>query len=164
MTKRLDKHQIVGIDIDSTLIGAPTSPLLVDWIKQNHKSKELHVVTFRTDLWYKKIPDDFLKEDIDINWFASINGLPDFMYNTYVQRNHYYKALNGKRYNKARNILKFYNIAEKDLDNNWNDLITWKGLKCFELGATVLIDDDLEKVQVGCTKHNIELIDSLSLR
>jgi hypothetical protein len=46
----LHKHDIIGIDVDDTLLGRnPTKYILWDFIAEHHKTKTFHLITFRIE-------------------------------------------------------------------------------------------------------------------
>ena len=160
--ERLNKHQKIGIDIDATLIDGPKSRLLQEWCKDNHKTKELHLVTFRYNADFHFIGQDLIDADVDISMFRGVHGSPAELmieYLTLVNKVGFrWKAKNEAKWIRS---LAYHKILHDDFIKVEDLAHEWKGLKCKELGLTCLIDDMEESVLPGCMKHGIEFIHSL---
>lgn len=124
--KRLIEHQIIAWDFDDTLIGHVNSHRFHHYIR-NNPQQEHHIVTFRDDEWATMIERDL--EEVGLLKREDFTGVHNF--------------LDKDRF---RGII---------LNLNDDPTMNWKGLKCSEIGATILIDDMTDHVIKGCDKHGI---------
>ena len=159
---KLNRHHKIGVDVDSTLINGPNSHIIQQWCRENHETKELHIVTFRYGLDFDHfLPIDLDEAGVDIKMFKGVHGSPKEKFidywtwvNTVGLRNqpHEAKWLRALAHHKI-DLEKFTEL--ETFANNW------KGFRCKELGLTALIDDMENSVLPGCTNHGIEFIHAL---
>ena len=136
---RLEKHDVIGLDLDNTLIEGRNSRLLWQFIKE-HPEKKFWIITFRTGLLAKEqtIWDEIRDfSGLDSSWFEGIQTVDE---QTYLKAN-----------------------INKSIPNI-NDYIKWKGKTCKELGCTVLVDDMPEMTKYGCDLYSVDFVDSRTLR
>jgi len=159
----LNNHDVIGLDMDDTLMYGYRSHILQDWILKNYPLKELWVVTFRTGVYVNTVFDELKGVGLKSHMFKGIKSVPSQLYFKHKEAANAYiiKNQNLKKYYR---FLEYKNYTEKDLEKNYNDYLEWKGLACKEIGATILLDDLPDKVLPGCDKYNIDFINSLQLQ
>lgn len=153
MFDRLPHHDVVGLDIDETLINGRYSHELLEWCRTT--TSQLHVITFRTNS-YGAIRD--LQEwGYDMDWFTSLTVMPVDLSIRY-DKALYWVRLSTYRQDKA---IRRGEITARDLINFRADIQEyreWKGKTCHSRSATVLVDDMAVMVLPGCRKYNVEFL------
>ena len=158
----LKQHDIIGWDIDRTLIAGPNSELFREYVKR-HPEKQHHLITFRSsqhDLDNMKY--DLCFSDFSIDLFSGIHCVPadvgrsmysydpvhlslachpDISDETFFRNT----SMRNNRQEMVRNLIAFNNF---------------KPLKCREIGSGVLIDDMVRTLKDPCERHGVTLIDS----
>lgn len=138
ITQRLDKHQIIAIDFDETLIYHKHSIQLWGFIIRN-PDKKYWIITFRTGAYSdpQVIWSELYSEsNLDRSCFEGIISIPVNLYTDYIT--------------KPGNETKM-------------KYIRWKAEVAKSLNCTVLIDDRPDKVEQGCVELGIEFIDTKTL-
>jgi hypothetical protein len=163
--KVLNTHAGIGIDIDQTLINGPGSQFLQNWVMEFHDKVELHLITFRTGIWFDQLSDDVFRWGIEPHMFKGVHGIPTHIASPFWDLckkvgDKSSKTFNRKKFERG---LLHHKVTEEDYDLLQLNLAMWKGAKCKELGLTALIDDIEHWVVPGCIAHDVAWIDSLKL-
>ena len=161
--RKLASHKGIGVDIDHTLINGPGSPLLQEWIKENHQQVELHLITFRDGKDFDLVERDITTFGITFDMFKGLHGVPAHIGPPFWAMS----SRVGIRENVFRpkwlRALDYHKHTEEEYETLFQNIAMWKGAKCAELGLTALIDDLEHFVVPGCTSHGIEWINALAL-
>lgn len=132
---KLDRHDVIAVDFDGTLVDNPGADHLWKYIRENYKRKQFHIVTFR----FKSHADQCLPI---LNMLHRING----------------KAPTAEMF---RSVEYRPMLTE---DDNYDDLpMEFKALVCKRIGATVIIDDLVDLISEHCEKHDVEVVNALDL-
>lgn len=142
MIERLNKHHILGLDLDKTLINHPNSYLLHDYIKA-HPDKRFWIITHRSHDLVPQIWPDIERTILDRSDFEGFKAIPDEMYEAYARAETQRRA----------------GIITGELTASEKAYFSWKGMTCHQLGCTVLVDDKPSLNQLGMDRYGIELID-----
>lgn len=163
--KILNDHQIVGLDLDGTLINGKRSAYLKGWCNTYHADKKLHIITFRTDGFFRQWKDDLLNFGYRAEWFVEVHGIPTNIWSAYSEATRFFKGVENNPRKLERKRME-YGLSERDLDDfiaAIRECYEWKGKHCQAIGATVLVDDVPNAVTPGCDKYGIQFIDSATL-
>jgi FMN phosphatase YigB (HAD superfamily) len=139
--KNMEKHKIVGWDMDGTLYDHPLSEVFSEFIRVNPYNQEFHVVTFRSHGYERYIDCDLRSLDLDRSYFAGVHNVDDQTYHNYEV---------ARKIGRNQEAIDAY--------------MTWKGKICHDVGATLLLDDMTDLVIRGCDKYGIEHIHPDDLR
>lgn len=143
----LKNHATIGWDVDGTLIENRASKRMFDFIKSTPEKRHC-VVTFRTHDMISTLERDLAFFGIkDIGIFDEVYSVPPNVWLEWV-------LLQDKRQNKrmtGKLLLPEITYME------------WKGFCCKKEGLSILVDDDLHNVKMGCDRYKIALIDSNKL-
>lgn len=138
----LDKHDIIGWDIDGTLVGHVRARMMYKYILA-HPEKKHYLVTFRSGFmnnnpWPEMVWDDLIRAD---------SGLfrEHFVALVHMTTEEYDENCSGRNGNIYAGPTDFYK--------------EWKGMHCNLHGITVLVDDNAEHVLSGCKKYGIAYVD-----
>lgn len=130
---QFDSHERIGIDFDGTLVGHKHSWLIQRYIAEN-QHKQFYIITFRShgmqDRIERDLRDSVKKTGIDLNikHFTGIHNIADGLYENHL-------ALKGDP-----------------------DYISWKAVKCAEIGCTILIDDMAELIHEHFPERGIIIV------
>lgn len=156
----LNSHDIVALDIDDTLVAGPKSLELQDWVSKNHDKKEIHLVTFRTGFNFQQVDGTLRWYNVPKEWFKGIHGIPQNVSELYYMARNV-KDLLRDRPAKADRVLNYHKLDLDQVDKLILDAKLWKGKKCKEIGATVLVDDLEYMVLPGCEHYGIQFVSSI---
>lgn len=157
--EELNKHQIIGLDMDETLIEGPCSYLLREWVKENFIKKELWIITFRTGPYVAQVWGDLAPYRLGREQFAGLKAIPPHLHSDYwlIKKGFAYKDSNPGKFERFLAANKLTpELAQKKHDA----LLHWKGEACASVGATVLVDDLPDMVLPGCIANNIQFINA----
>jgi hypothetical protein len=101
-----------------------------------------HIVTFRDASWAARIPRELEMLGLDPGRFASIENCPEPLHDLFYAGRHGSCA------------------PPAILDGAAHNFLRWKGLKAHQLGCTILVDDAVEWVRIGCLDYGVELLDA----
>ena len=146
MIERLNKHYMIGLDLDKTLINHPKSYLLQEYVNE-HPDKKFWIVTHRSHGLVSQIWPDIESTILDRSDFEGFRAIPDEMYEAYLRVE----------------IQRRAGIISGEFTDNEKAYFSWKGMICQKLGCTVLVDDKPSLNQLGMDRFNIELIDTNDL-
>lgn len=147
---RLEKHNILAIDFDDTLIGHKNSQRICDHIRYN-PSKTYWIITFRTGPW---ADTDIMEQELyhmsglTLDRFEGIKSIPKHIYDGHTSINSDRKA----------------GVPEETLSRREEVFKEWKGKTAAELGCTVLIDDIADWTEEGCGKHGVDFVNTHSIK
>lgn len=162
MQHKLNQHNVVGLDIDGTLINGPASLLLQNWVLDNFAERDVHLVTFRTGEDLDMVWKDLAEVGLFNNHFKGLHSIPLSIGQTFWKMTRLVGFRNEMFEPKWKRALKHHKVDEADYLNLEHQVQHWKGKKCAELGATVLVDDLEYFVKPGCDLHGIEFIHALN--
>jgi hypothetical protein len=131
--KRLADHKIIAWDFDDTLVGHAGSRRFQEFIKANPYGQEHHIVSFRSHGMEQQFDRDLFESCGDLLTLADFKGIhnvPDTLY---------------EEHRPTRLII---NLVE-------DPYLTWKGMICDQIGATVLVDDMSDFVARGCEQYGV---------
>lgn len=137
------RHSAIGWDLDLTLIGHKASAAMHDFIRSTPDIRHV-IITFRSHGLQDRVWSDLEAElgAAPRSSFAAVANIDDATVFGFRRVN---------QHRRTGRILGPLSPAEVLYR-------TWKGRACAELGATVLIDDMTEYVELGCKLHGIELL------
>jgi hypothetical protein len=132
----LDIHDAIAWDVDETLLNGPNSSFFRNYIAASPHERHF-LVTFRTPRsWAEDALIELARVGLNPKHIAGVSSIPDQLWEAYASRKHAYD------------------------ENLVGQFFRWKGMEAARLGCTVLVDDLIDAVILGCTEHKIELIDS----
>lgn len=157
----LNFHTRIGVDIDETLVGSNQRKIKLWKYIKNNPNKKYWLITFRTGSFLDQAYRDIEIESkgvITRNNFEGIYGIPSELSIAFHRVSPFinFRKTNPKIWEKIR--IHMPNLDE--LANQYDLSREWKGKKCYELGCTILVDDNIDAVLPGCKKYNVELLDS----
>lgn len=133
--QKLDRHDIIAVDFDGTLVDNPGSIHLWKYIRDNHERKQFHIVTFR----FKHDADHCLPI---LNLLSKRTGI----------------APTAEMFRSVE-----YRPVLNESDSYDNLPQEFKALVCKRIGATVIIDDLVDVIGEHCDRHGVEVVDALAL-
>lgn len=161
----LNKHQIIGWDLDETLINGVNS---IAWRKFVHDNPTKHhwIITFRNleqskSAW-EELSSEFLYP-LNQEHFQGLLFLPDknrIPYDTlpWTLR----KAdVTKDPTPKDQRSLEIHKLSWEDVRYRQNLSKHWKAQACNSVNATVLVDDLQDVVEEGCLLHGVKFVYSL---
>lgn len=152
----LDKHAVLGWDMDGTLVDGPNSEYFLRYIAA-HPEKRHHVVTFRDRAWATQTWSELRSHGLDAKaLIKSVENCPEIIHDSYMFQKRY--AAYGDRCFEFFNQAAGQNMTLEQFNEFRNTYPVWKGMKCAQLGATILIDDKPEWVEPGCAKFGVEFL------
>lgn len=132
----LGPHQVIGWDVDGTILDHPNAPVMHRYIIDNPEKRHI-IVTFRSHGWQNEIFSELAAmHDVFAGpeHFDGILNVPDDVFIRFQRH--------------SSRVL-------KSQERNVRDYIEWKGRVCKEAGITVLVDDNPHHVLPGCDMHGI---------
>ena len=136
-------HAAIGWDLDLTLVGHPASDALHDFIRTTPHIRHV-IVTFRPTSTRDTVWADLAKLPTApaAHCFLAAETIDDDLAATF-QRLRRYRAqgLYAGPHSPAETLY-----------------FHWKGEVCARWGATVLVDDMIDHVRLGCTASGIQLL------
>ncbi len=157
--QELDSHQKIGVDIDGTLINGFMSRLLQQYIKENHSTKEFHLITFRDNEQIKTLWMEFYKVGIEMHWFKSFHNLEEDLNKQWLKNCDKVAHIKSNQ-KKLDRALNHHKISKEDYIKTFDDINHFKAKICLKLGCTILIDDMEELVIGGCEFHKIDFLNA----
>lgn len=159
---RLDSHDIIAWDFDETLIDNEHSTKFHDYILSN-QDKEHWIVTFRDKQEALRCFPilRFINNDLTSDKFKGLIFLGEEIAAT--QNILPYEIRYGDPNSICEftlDILKKNNISIEKYKEIRNIDLYWKGKKCKDISATVMVDDLEHAVKPGCDFYGIEFINS----
>lgn len=137
---RLEPHRSVAWDFDDTLNRGSNAVAFRAYIGSSPE-KAHHIITFRNSSWAARIPLELEVLGLDPGLFASIEHCPEALHDLF-------QAARGSCAPPAI------------LDRAARGFLRWKGRKARQLGCTILVDDAVEWVRIGCQENGVELLDA----
>lgn len=151
----INKHSSIAWDMDHTLVNGPNSAYFLDYIR-SHPEKTHNIITFRDNSWANMILSELAQVGFDARTHISaIYNCPEDIHDSFMVKS-----------NEITEIFQFMqsrSMSSENFDKNVQLFPLWKGFKCKNIGATVLIDDMPELVLPGCEKYGIEYVNALDL-
>lgn len=136
----LADHNVIGWDVDGTLLEHDNALMMHDYIVA-HPEKKHFIVTFRShgmeNRIFQELGMEYEDRSVERAHFNGVVSVPYAVYENWA--------------NAERN--KFYNMPHEQ--GHIDTYQEWKGRVCAEHGITVLVDDDTANVQRGCDQHGI---------
>lgn len=138
MFESLKKYSSIAWDFDGVLDGDTLSGEFQEFIKTNPYGQTHHIVTFRSHGMQFQIPHILSRypAQLSIDSFGRVLNMPD----------------------KLFEISRMFVIFEEYDDPEFLPHLEWKGDRCAEIGAQVLIDDMRNFVLPGCIKNGIDYL------
>ena len=149
----LDKHSIIAWDMDNTLINGPNSDYFRDYILR-HPEKSHHIITFRNKTWADMIWGELGRIGFDARTHISaIHNCPEDIHDSFM--------VTGSGNIAILNFMHSRRMEMQDFERNITAFPLWKGFKCKQIGASIIIDDMPDFVIPGCSKYDIEFVNAL---
>lgn len=160
---QLDKHDIIALDFDYTLLYHDKSVLLWRYIATNPDTK-FYIITFRSGIMFKKLPKELEWETkgwITKKNFVDILSVGTQVYNLRVHLDSYLEGpAYMKEFAKSQLLDQGFSLEPSSVENLVEMTRTYKANLAKSLGATIMVDDDEYWVGYGCRKLGIEFVNS----
>lgn len=136
-------HAAIGWDLDMTLVGHPASGALHDFIRATPHIRHV-IVTFRPTSTHETVWADLAKLPTApaAHCFLAAETIDDELAASFQRLRRY----------RAQGLYAGPHSPSETL------YFHWKGEVCARWGATVLVDDMIDHVRLGCAANSIQLL------